>query len=230
MGNSNKMKNFNLLNKIYLLLILILFTGSIVKVWKYKTWAHYYYGTAISAPESYPVKIRTSELLTSGETSYINSDGAAGYYSEWGNGDYGASTEKRFLPTKLVLDYASYRDKSFYKDTIDLPVKLIDSVFKNHPSTGENQLTFSVGVANKGNIIVWLQGENYEIILLKHKIIAREPTTDQTRTTDKSLTKQKYLDQEFRIPDSIKRKFDLGLDKDANYIDSTSKHLSNQTK
>jgi hypothetical protein len=219
------MKQLNLLNKIYLLLIIVLLVGIVIKVWNYKAWARYYYGTSISAPASYPVKIRTSDLLTSDENTYINSDGAAMRYAQWGDSPVSFGNSKRRLPLKLLLNYVSYRDKSIYMDTIDLPVQLIDSIFKNHPSTEEDQLTFSVGIANKGNIIVWLQAKNYEITLLKHKITPKEPKGSKNK-----LNMLKYLDLEFQIPDSVKREFDLGLDKDANYIDSASKYLPNQIR
>ena len=227
------MKKLNTINKIYAAILILLVISTIAKVLIYRGWDRYYYGATISAPHSFPINVREGHfLLENGETQYINSSEVNNngiFY--WGDGDYSEPNEKERLPVKLVLAYASYRDSSFYADTIGLPVKTIEKAFKSVKTNGilvsryqaapDFKLDFVVGIANKGNVIVWLRGENFETVLLKHKIVPHEPVGDDTYY-EKRLSKKQYFKKAFSIDSADLEAYKKGFDKDANYIDSPS--------
>jgi hypothetical protein len=227
------MKKLNTINKIYAMLLVILVIATVTKILMYKGWDRYYYGATISAPRSYPINVRAGHfILEDGETEYLGSsevnDNRNMY---WGDGDFSDPTTKERLPVKLVLEYASYRDQSFYADTIDLPIKAIKKAFKSVTTNGSSvsryqampdfKLDFVVGIANKGNIVVWLRGEQFETVLLKHKIAPHEPVGDDTYYR-KRLPKTQYFKEAFSIDSADLEAFKRGFDKDANYIDTPS--------
>lgn len=231
------MKKLNVLNKIYLVVLALLIIATIAKLLHYKGWSRYFYSASVSAPRMYPIAVyRADFLLSDGTSASVDASEVSDQRLDWGQGEFPQTSERQQLPLKLVLDYVSYRDQSFYKDTIDLPAKLIDSIFKTSERTGIRQsiyraggdamgLVFLIGIANNGNVVVWLQGDKYERILLKHKIVAREPSAADL-FNGKQLIKKEYMEQAFGdLSDDFFKNLAEGVDKDANYIDSASVHL-----
>ncbi len=226
------MKKLNTTNKLYAAILVLLTIATTVKLLRYKGWERYYYSASCSSPRSYPVYVRNSYfILGDGDHAPVGTSEVNDNRNDWGYGDYNHSDTKKRLPLKLVLEYASYRDSSFYADTIPLPVKAIHHAFENMSDKGINtsvyhapavkRLDFVIGIANKGNIIVWLQGKNYETTLLKHKIVPHEPVGDDTYHNGR-LSKQQYFKEVFFIDSAAKADFKKGLDKTANYIDTPS--------
>ncbi|RQO74028.1 hypothetical protein DBR43_01065 [Pedobacter sp. KBW06] len=231
------MKKLNVLNKIYLLIFVLLVIAIAVKLLNYKGWSRYYYSASVSAPRMYPIKVyRADFVLSDGKTESLKTSDVNDQRLDWGQGEFSQTSERQQLPVKLVLDYVSYRDQSFYKDTINLPAQLIDSIFRNSKKAGIQQsihkygtnadgLVFIAGIANNGNVLVWLQGDKYERVLLKHKIAAREPSAADL-FNERQLTKEQYLKQAFAdLSDDFFKNLAEGLAKDANYIDSASNYL-----
>ncbi|CAM3975112.1 Protein of unknown function [Pedobacter westerhofensis] len=227
------MYQLNSINKIYAAILMLLILATSVKIWKYKTWKRYYYTASFSSPASYPVHVHNGQLiLEDGEIAYVGYNTVNdGNNFGWGYGDSNDPTRKERLPVKLVVQYASFRDQSFYSDTIPLPVDAIKKAFSTVNAKGistdlyqkpsVNRLDFVIGIANKGNIIVWLRGENFEETLLKHKIAPHEPSGDETYDETR-LTKSQYLKTVFWIDSAKLETFKAGLDKDASYIDTPS--------
>jgi hypothetical protein len=82
-----------------------------------------------------------------------------------------------------------------------------------------------VGIANDGNLMVWLRGIYLEKLLLKTQLKAREPKAEDLYYA-KPLSKQEYYDQMFRfIPDTLKDLIDRGVDRNAKYIDSPTHYI-----
>lgn len=231
------MKKLNVLNKIYLAIFVSLIVAVAVKLLNYKGWSRYYYSASVSAPRMYPIEVyRADFVLSDGTRESVKTSDVNDQRLEWGQGEFPETSERQQLPVKLVLDYVSYRDQSFYKDSINLPARLIDSIFRNSKKAGIQQsihkygtnaegLVFIVGIANNGNILVWLQGDKYERILLKHKITAREPAAADL-FNERQLTKKEYLGQAFGdLRADFFKDLAKGVAKDANYIDSASNYL-----
>lgn len=213
-------------------------TAIIYKVVSYKSWDRYHYFSSICVPESYPIAVHNSYfILADGELGSIKDEDVERFTSKWGEEYYFAESSKRDrLPVKLVLQYVSYRDKKFYSDTLNLPEKEIRQIFKSalrnkqaeklyNPSNDVKGLKFLVGVANDGNIAVWLRGVYLEKLLLKQKLKPREPQGDET-FWEKRLSKADYIKKSFEnLEDSVKLKLDNGFDAKANYIDTPTHYI-----
>lgn len=235
---------FNLVNKIYIGIASVLVLASIWKVWQFKPWDRHYFFASVSTPYTFPIYIRDIYFIypdddTYGEGFSYTKDDINNFNSHWGAEYFspGASEPLRF-PKQLVLQYVSYRDKKFYRDTLDLPQQLIEETFedakqKNQLLTmstdlrgNEKQgLHFVVGIANDGHLVVWLRGMYLEKVLLKTQLKNREPNKSDLYYA-KEMTKQEYYDKMFRfIPDTLKNLIRNGIDRDANYIDSPTHYI-----
>lgn len=229
----------NNLNKFYIALGILLIVSCIYKFIGYKSWERYYYFADASAPNTYPVHVRNCYFITAdeGDFAVVNTEEVNNFQSVWGWDYYSPNAREKFrTPEKLVIEYASYRDSKFYSDTLKLPKEKILAIFKasEHnntqiPLSGRNGdvygLRFAVGIANNGNILLWLHGRNMEKLILKTRIAAREPKGDQTYFESR-LPKAIYLKRVFEnLPDSVKQSFEQGLDANANYADSPSRYI-----
>lgn len=119
-----------------------------------------------------------------------------------------------------------------------MPQQLIEDTFKEakeknqllvmstNLGAGEKRgLHFVVGIANDGNLMVWLRGTYLEKLLLKTQLKAREPKAEDLYYA-KPLSKQAYYNQMFRfIPDTLKNLINSGVDRNANYIDSPTHYI-----
>jgi len=234
----------NLINKIYIAITICLITAILVKFFSFKSWDRYYYVTSICAPITQPIAIRNAHfILANGETDFINHTDVDDFNTNWGQDDFISSDfEKKRLPVKLVLQYASYRDKKFYNDTINLNDNEIRNVFKsairNKQAIGFSEyggvngkgLSFLIGIANDGNVAVWLQGIYLDKFLVKRKLTAKQPQGDDTYYGTQ-LTKEAYIKQRFeRLSDSLKNKLGKGFDARANYIDTPTRYIEKNTE
>ena len=232
----------NFINKAYLLCVSGLLVAIVYKTCKYNAGERYYYFSSISAPETFPVYIRDAYFITNDpdDDAWFNQTDVNGFNTRWGTEYFFPEVSRPMrLPLKLVLQYASYRDRKFYSDTLDLPQETIKSVFevaaknKNMDEIrgrdgDEEGLRFVLGIANEGNVILWLRGINLEKTILKTKLAAKEPRGDATRYGTR-LTKEAYLERVFgALDDSLKRELDKGLEAHANYIDSASHYLDRE--
>ncbi|MDR6969618.1 hypothetical protein J2X31_003651 [Flavobacterium arsenatis] len=228
----------NFINKIYIAITLILVVAIVIKFINYKSSDRYYYFSSVCAPESYPIAIHNAYfILADGDLGHIKDEDVDRFTSKWGEEYYFAESHHRErLPVKLVLQYVSYRDKKFYSDTLNLPEKEIKQIFESalqnkqatklhsHP-TGVKGLTFLVGIANDGNIAVWLRGVFLEKLILKQKLTAKEPKGDETYY-EKRLSKAEYIKKRFEnLEDSVKLKLDNGFEARANYIDTPTHYI-----
>ncbi|KQC00130.1 DUF2931 family protein [Pedobacter sp. Hv1] len=228
----------NFINKAYIALALVLGIAISIKIITYKSWERYYYFSSVTAPPSYPIAIRNSYfILPFDDDATINTENVRAFNTTWGDEYNFAETHQALrLPEKLVIEYVSYRDKKFYKDTLSLPTAQIKQLFiaatkQNQleelysPRGDQKGLRFLIGIANNGNILVWLRGAKLEKLILKTKLQAYEPSRDDTYY-EKPLPKELYFKKVFeQLPDSIKLKIAKGWDKHANYADSTTNYL-----
>ncbi|RZL18659.1 MAG: DUF2931 family protein, partial [Pedobacter sp.] len=228
----------NFINKLYIAITLILVLAIVAKFFNYKSWDRYSYFSSVCMPESYPIAVHNAYfILVDGDLGHIKDEDVERFTSKWGEEYYFSESHQRErLPVKLVLQYVSYRDKKFYSDTLNLPEKEIKQIFEsalrnkqaiklhNYP-TGVKGLTFLVGIANNGNIAVWMRGVFLEKLILKQKLTAKKPQGDETYY-EKRLSKEEYLKKRFEnLDDSVKQKLDNGFDAKANYIDTPTHYI-----
>lgn len=219
----------NKTNIFYVLVLLFLIAATAVELFTDKPWVRYYYSTMVTAPDTYPVSLQDVHfILADGTISDLDDDDIRG----WGeSANLSDKAAERRLPEKLILSYLSYRDQLFYTDTISLPAATLDSIFKNLVKTNDGNpvhnssaginlsLNIVVGIANKGNIIVWLHGHNYEHTLLKHQIFADKKRSVSSFPVNGKV-KQLYLDK--LSNKELKEAILSDKDADAEYIDTPS--------
>lgn len=234
----------NLVNKIYIGIAIVLVLGIAWRVLSYKAWDRHYFFASVSAPYTYPIYLRDIYFIypnedefgdgfsyTREEVNDFNSSWGAEYYSPRVN-------DPMQFPKQLALQYVSYRDKKFYKDTLDLPRQTIANIFKEaklknqllsiSSNTGLNErqgLNFVVGIANDGNLVVWLRGMFFEKVLLKTKLKPKQLTAEDLYY-GKKMNKQEYYQKVFEyMPDTLKQLIEKGYDREAKYIDSPTNYI-----
>lgn len=228
----------NLINKIYIAIALALGIGILIKLFVYKSWDRYAYAASVTAPQSYPISIKNCYfLLPYGDDAHVNTEDIREFKTTWGDEYYFPESHRPLrLPEKLVLEYVSFRGSQFYRDTLNLPTDLIKQIFTEadkqnqfeelYNAGGDKKgLRFLIGIANNGNVIVWLRGNRLERLVLQTKLQPYEPSRTDTYY-EKPLPKNIYLKKVFeQLPDSIRLKIAQGWDKEANYIDSGTHYL-----
>lgn len=233
----------NKLNKFYIAIAFILIAASIYQTISYKSWERYNYSAVVNAPETFPVHVRAAYfLLPNDDFEIINTEDVNNFSTTWGV-DFSTSNHARSqrLPEKIVLKYFSYRDDQFYSDTIALPQDKILRIFKSAekkkqfvelssyagPKMG---LSFVIGVANNGNVIVWLRGIYLERELCRIQLKPVIPKGDDLYH-ETILTKKEYLDYAFGdLSDSLKMVYKNGFEEKANYIDTLSRYIEKNTE
>ena len=230
----------NILNKIYIFIAFFLVIAIITKILNYKSWERYYFASSICTPSSYPIYLHNCYFLTNDldDDAWIKDESVNHFSSEWGNEEFLEVYSPMRLPAKLVLQYASFSEQKFYSDTINLPEKKIKQIFENaeknknfenlYSSRGDKKgLHFLVGVAQNGNIKIWLRGIFLEEVILQTQIHPKEPKGDET-FYEKRLPKTVYLSKVFEyLDDSLKVKINNGWEKNAKYMDTATNYIEN---
>ncbi|WP_158988790.1 DUF2931 family protein [Mucilaginibacter sp. L196] len=232
------MKKINILNWFYIITLTALVIITTIKIYNFHGSSRYYYSSSVTAPYAYPVYVQDIYFILEGdEQGQINHEQVNGHAYHWGDADVDGSTTQERLPKALVLKYASYRENAFYNDTIALPSKVIAAVFERagqrniyktlSAESGRDVqgLMFLIGIANKGQIVVWLQGNKFEQKLLTYKLHSWQPKEemDYDHQFYFADTYMKAFDE--NLPDSCKKLIASGLDKNANYADSSTRYL-----
>ncbi|TKC01773.1 DUF2931 family protein [Pedobacter cryotolerans] len=230
----------NKLNWFYMGLAFALLAAIIYQKLSYKSWERYNYSVGITAPQTFPVHVREAYFLLPGDDfESADDEDVNEFITTWGV-NYGTTNHARSarLPQHLVLKYFSYRDKKFYADTLALPQKEILQMFKaaqineqflrlSEYAGLKKGLSFVIGIANNGNVIVWLRGVCLERELLRTQLKPVESTADDL-FYEKPLSKDDYFNYAFEnLSDSLKTVYISGFDANANYIDTPSRYIEN---
>lgn len=233
----------NKLNIFYITVAVLLVAGIIYRKIAYKGWERYNYSVAVVAPETYPMHVREADfLLPDDDFKSADQEEVNSFSTTWGV-SYATTNHARMkrLPKQLVLKYFSYRDEKFYSDTLDLPEKEILNIFKTAKKNKQfvelssyagkkDGLNFVIGLANNGNVVIWLRGIFFEKELLRVKLKPTNPHDDDLYY-EKTLSKEKYLAHAFEnLSDSLKAVYRSGFDEKANYIDTPSKYIEKNTE
>ncbi|WP_113653543.1 DUF2931 family protein [Pedobacter namyangjuensis] len=230
----------NSVNKLLIGFGILIIAVIIYRVLTFKGWERYNYSATVTAPASFPISISTLYFtLENDDFESINSEDVSGFSAKWQS--YYTSVdhaESQKLPSAIKLSYFSYRDQKFYNDSLQLPRGKIKQVFatasKNNQFLVLSQyagikkgLAFMVGIANDGNVVIWLRGVNLEQEVFRAKLKPKNPTPNDYFIHGR-LTKDEYFKEAFKdLSDSVKTLFKNGYDEKANYIDSPSRYIEN---
>lgn len=218
-------------------MVVLLGLATLIRFLSYHSSPRYYYDASVSFPTDFPVRVWTAKLLLEGkEEKRIQTKSVSDEYGSWGFGDSPVIDHKERLPIALVISYASFRDKAFYRDTIPLPLDTIRRIFETLETRGLKTSIYGMpqevkrfdlvlGLANKGNVVVWVQGEQFEQVLLKHQIKAYIPSKKGDGFFPPAAASTGYFRTEFES-DSLRIKESGGFrDQEVNYIDTPSHYL-----
>lgn len=233
----------NFINKIYIAIGLILLGLIIQKILAYKASERFYYYSSVSAPSTFPIYIKEIDFILPDhelDLGFYKSqqEEVNEFITDWGKEYYFPEVHAPLrLPEKLYIDYCDYRSQLFYKDTIDLAQANLLQIFKKavkerktvemyNSRVHRQGLHFVVGIANGGNVILWLRGSDFEKVILKKKLLPYEPSPNMLKFEQTQFSKKAFIDTVFyELPDSLKTRFAKGYDAEANYIDSPSRYL-----
>ncbi|EDM36433.1 hypothetical protein PBAL39_12032 [Pedobacter sp. BAL39] len=231
------MKKLNTFNKILLVTAVLLGLATLIRFLSYHSSPRYYYDASVSFPTDLPVRVWTAKLLLEGkDEKRIQTKSVSDGYGSWGFGDSPVIDHKERLPLAVVISYASFRDKAFYRDTIPLPLDTLRSIFETEEARGlrtsiygmpeVKRFNIVLGIANRGNVVIWIQGEEFERTLLKHHIDAYVPRKKGDDFFQRVASSPKdYFSREFES-DSLRIQESGGVgEKEVNYIDTPSHYL-----
>lgn len=235
----NKMQ-LNSINKLYIGFGILLIAGIIYRISTYKSWERFDYSATATAPKTFPVAISNLYFITPNDDfESINAEDVAEFSASWqDNYTSGTHAKSQRLPSNIKISYFSYRDKTFYSDSLQLPYRKIKSIFaianKNKQfltlsnySGIRKGLAFMVGIANDGNVMIWLRGVNLEQEVFRVKLKPKNPKPDDFFIAGR-LNRAEYFKEAFKnLSDSVKTLLKNGYDEKANYIDSPSCYIEN---
>lgn len=236
-------KRFNIYNKILTIILLVLVVLNIYRFFTFKSWDRYYFASSVTAPQYFPIHVvnvnfdfPNDEL---GGYFHKSIEEINAYYPKWGEAYYFPETYQTLpLPEFLNIEYYDYRSNLYYKSQLKLPKEIMQNLFrkaKEHghlteiykPGQNVKGLIFLLGIANNGNIMLWLKGENLAEIVLTAKLKPQPLSKSEDRKHYK--TNQEYINNMFQdMPDSLKVDIHNGIENHANYIDSTKQFIQSK--
>ncbi|WP_113653301.1 DUF2931 family protein [Pedobacter namyangjuensis] len=117
----------------------------------------YTWGSAISDKYLWPMVVVNANFISpDGVTLGISDFGKEQFEplgGKWGVGNGDTIGTLAPLPVSLNLEWLSIREKLFYKTSVKLPAKKLDSIFRT-----ANGKQLIVGLAPKGEFILWAKG------------------------------------------------------------------------
>lgn len=213
------MKKLNTLNKILIALALSFAFLLIFKIINYKSSERYYYISSVSVPEQFPINLfgiwfQTEEEEYAGDF-YKDKDRINSFASSWGFSESYEAHEPLFLPKKLFLEYIDFQSEMYFKDTIKLPQEKMVIVFESAKKSGhlktlnswsnKKGLEFHVGIANEGNIVFWLLGNEFQEEFFRTQITPKPFPTSISATNQPINNKKEFLSSVFKdFSDSLR--------------------------
>ncbi len=152
----------------------------------------------LSAPQEYPMEIYQGEISGKDFGQQLNNFGpiAVGWGS--GSGTISAGPDLKSLPDYLRLTWISFAEDKVYSGDFQLPkariLQLFETGFTDEATKKKDTYnTFIIGLAPKGNIVVWVAGAGNQVEIAN--FTATETTVDTVGLDkeEKYLFTQKYL-------------------------------------
>lgn len=155
-------------NKLKLLIFFIFSTFTLISCQNKKMEEKYRWLATLSAPQEYPMEIYDGALIANDFT--YSFDAIWGTQNTgWGNsgGTMSVATKEMGIPHTLEFTYYSLIEKKFYIGKWNLETAKITQLFHDglinrlNGKTG-NYNEFKIGLAPKGRVILWINGEGYQ--------------------------------------------------------------------
>lgn len=185
--------------KNYKYLLLLFFSTSVASCKGQYMEDKFDWTATVSAPKEYPVEVYQGEVAGKNYGQSLSHLGpiAAG----WGlvGGTIATDPDAKELPDYLGLTWVSFTDRKAYSGQFELPKEKILKLFKEGFNNGitkekETYNTFIVGLAPKGNIVVWIGGGGNQVEIAHFTGIEKKVDSTKLSEEDKHLFTHKYVD------------------------------------
>lgn len=159
----------------------------------------YDWTATLSAPEEYPIEVYKGEIIAEDFRQFLKGFGTID--KGWGeNGPMvvvGPDLKK--LPDSLVITWRSLIEKKNYTGKWALPTNKIAQFFKTgfiNPDNNKKETynSFVIGLAPKGNVVLWLSGSSKQLEIASFKAQETVINSSSVDEDDKYLFSQEYYD------------------------------------
>lgn len=182
-------------NNLYLLLLFAVVGGFKAQNMEEK----FDWSATISAPKEYPVEVYQGEVAGKSYGQNLSHLGpiAVGWGLSGATVSSGPDTKE--LPDYVGLTWVSFTDRKAYSGQFQLPKEKILKLFKEGFSNGatkkkETYNSFIVGLAPKGNIIVWVAGGGNQVEIGQFTGVETKMDTTKLSDEEKHMFTHKYVD------------------------------------
>lgn len=239
----------NHFNKFLIILTLTLAVTYSYVLIKEKPWSKFYYEVFAFYPETFPIELSRIKFTSNNSSKdldygYYSTINFSDYRVSWSSGGHSKQRDKNhFFPDNLYIEYIDLRTERYYRDTIPLPKKKMEEIFKKAKEKnmleylGHNKtcmgLTLQIGIANNGNILVWFSNTdrrtNFQIEILRTKIHSKPfpENWDNIYGKSKKVIMKTILN---KLSDYKKKALLMEIDSTANYKDSIPYGFGNLIK
>ncbi|WP_443943846.1 DUF2931 family protein [Pedobacter sp. AW1-32] len=167
------------------------------------------WSATLSAPQEYPIEVYKGEISGEGYGQTLAHFGPVSV--GWGNegGAIASGPEQKNLPDYLGLTWVSFAEKKVYSGQFTLPKDKITQLFKEgFGETGAEKKstynTFVIGLAPKGNVVVWIAGDGNQVEVAKFNAAETKIDTASLSDEDKHMFTVKYVDYVVADPMIVK--------------------------
>lgn len=184
-------------NNLYLLLILL--TVTVASCNGQNMEEKFDWTATISAPKEYPVEVYQGEVAGKDFGQSLNQLGPVAVGWGLSGGTISTGPDAKELPDYVGVTWVSFAERKVYSGKFQLPKEKILKLFKEgftdqSSSKKETYNTFIVGLAPKGNVVIWIAGGGNQQEVAQ--FTATETKMDTTKLSDeeKHMFTIKYVD------------------------------------
>ncbi len=159
----------------------------------------YDWSATLSAPEEYPIEVYKGEIIADDFRQFLKGFGTID--KGWGeNGPMVViGPDYKNLPDSLTISWRSLIEKKNYSGKWALPTNEIKEYFKTgfvNPDNNKKETynSFVIGLAPKGNVVVWLSGASKQFEVASFKAQETVINSSNLDEDEKYLFSQEYYD------------------------------------
>ncbi|RBQ01933.1 DUF2931 family protein [Pedobacter miscanthi] len=184
-------------NNLYLLLLVLVTTVSSCKGQNMEE--KFDWTATISAPKEVPVEVYQGEVSAKNYGQNLSHLGPVAVGWGLAGAIVSSGPDTKELPDYLGLTWVSFAEKKVYSGQFQLPKEKILKLFKDGFNNGANKPdetynTFIIGLAPKGNIIVWAAGDGNQVEIAHFTAAETKIDTAKLSDEEKHLFTHKYVD------------------------------------
>ncbi|WP_316804301.1 DUF2931 family protein [Pedobacter nototheniae] len=153
----------------------------------------------LSAPQEYPVEVYQGEVAGKNYGQTLSHLGPIAVGWGLGGGTISTGPDTKELPDYVGLTWVSFAERKVYTGQFQLPKEKILKLFKEgftNETTKKKETynTFMVGIAPKGNVVVWVAGGGNQVEVAQFTGVETKIDTAKLNDEEKHMFTIKYVD------------------------------------